>query len=543
MDEVGAKVPKKEDKNETPIVEIDVHVGVFFDGTSNNANTNKWYDYMKHTYFVEKSQALENRVVLDKYKKNSNPDKKNSNPDKNNSNPAILSKLFISSEKDTSHIGEKNEKYLHVYIEGSGANGFQSENKYLDLLRHGKAVKGLGFGVGKTGVVAKVSKAVRYVSDKIQSEDNNHFTKIRSIHFYVFGFSRGSAAARLFSFLVARSNGDVVPVLPREKEFDQYLSFRHFKNGKVSFLENHKGHMTVDFLGIYDTVSAIGFLKDKDGSVNGLRYLFMGDKDFWGENFHKNNSEQYGLYSPSLDSVKSTCHICAIDEYRANFAVTDIGLKMPDDSIELFVPGCHSDVGGGYLPTPKEETKTIKKMIGGMITRMKNNGVWNVVSKETLMQMGWGNDSELKEDKEKIDIDHMPAPDEVYSNITLRLMLERAKAKAPKLNQLFSNLEDAYPEPKEANEKNTVLNRMSKELHETILKDGRFYYTKFTPEEYSWVRMHYLHFTASDTMHTAGDLGNVPGRDGSSAYSDIKRLLYHGGQGDGDEVHYLHDIV
>ena len=55
----------------------------------------------------------------------------------------------------------------------------------------------------------------------------------------------------------------------------------------------------------------------------------------------------YGLYSPTLAHVLNTCHICALDEFRANFALSDIG-KAADDNIELFLPGCHSDIGGGY---------------------------------------------------------------------------------------------------------------------------------------------------------------------------------------------------
>ena len=113
--------------------------------------------------------------------------------------------------------------------------------------------------------------------------------------------------------------------------------------------------MTVDFLGIYDTVSAIGFLKEENDKVNKLRTAFLYNPDFWG-NFHQENAKAYGLYSPKLPKVLSSCHICAMDEFRANFALTDIGSAATDkNNIELFIPGCHSDIGGGYTKNSKTE--------------------------------------------------------------------------------------------------------------------------------------------------------------------------------------------
>lgn len=543
MDEVGAKNKNKEKKSENSIVNVEMHIGVFFDGTNNNANVNKALDWLKLSYYVERSQSMENRIVLDRLRKNSNP--------------AILSSLFYSGSQNAG-VGDNGsvEKYLKVYVEGSGTNGFHSENEALEIaMHHGKPLKGLGFGVGSTGVVAKVSKAVKYISERIDSEKDNHFATIKGIHFYVFGFSRGSACARLFSYLVARSAGDPVGVLDREKEFDKYLTKKYFKKGKVCFLENCHCTKTVDFLGIYDTVSAIGFLKDKDDSVSGMRYAFMGDADFWG-NFHKDNAKEYGLYSPSLPSVLSTCHICALDEYRANFALTDIGNSTPKNSLELYIPGCHSDIGGGYTPEGSEikvEKKAILKEVEKKKTRIKSNGVWCLVSKPLLMEMGWGDDSEIDEYSEvRIDfgpemiigrgggvtISHAPQPKEVYSNITLRFMYERAVLKAPKLAVLFQKLSDAdYPVPSD-----DALGKMWKVLQQKKDSDGKVVFN-FTPEEYRHVRMNYLHFTSTDIMYGLGDVGNVPGRDNSMEFSDIKRLLYHGGQNDSSDIEYLHDKV
>ena len=543
MEEVGANNKDKKDKQETPVVDIDIHVGVFFDGTNNNANVNEWKDWFKIEYFRGRSRAYGNRIKLDPLKKNSNP--------------AILSSLFATGGSET--YGNVNEKYLHVYIEGSGANEFQADNEVLDIILHGKPVKGLGFGVGSTGVVAKVSKAIKYVSERIEAEELNAFTNIQHIHFYVFGFSRGSACARLFSYIIARNAGASVGRLDREFEFVQYLSIKYFKNYKVCFLDKYNSQngkkMTVDFLGIYDTVSAIGFLKEENDKVNAMRLGFMGDPDFWG-NFHRDNSKEYGLFSPSLTNiVLSTCHICALDEFRANFALTDIGTSMPNNSIELYLPGCHSDIGGGYTPSSNGETKTLKKKTSNiwmkvidsitnedseLQTRMISDYRWENLSGSLLKKMGWVDDFEkeiVSENKDEIVFKHEPKPNRVYSNIPLHFMHERARQKAPILKSLFADIPPDYGRPEDID-----LNQMWEKCKDYLSFDGRINYNEFSPEEYKRIRQKYLHFTSTDSLHSAGDLGNVPGRREGTRFSDICRLLYRGGQNDDNRVYYLQDM-
>lgn len=147
MNEIRAEEKDKQDRNETSVVNIEIYIGVFFDGTNNNANNNKWYDWFKFTSSVEKDHALNNTIVLDK--------------DRKISNPAILSALFNPRESNI------RDKYLHVYIEGSGANGFQAQNLYLNSAINGIPLNGLGFGLGSTGVVAKVSKAIKYIGESM----------------------------------------------------------------------------------------------------------------------------------------------------------------------------------------------------------------------------------------------------------------------------------------------------------------------------------------------------------------------------------------
>ena len=181
MNEVGAKEKDKKDKDEQELVHINVHVGVFFDGTNNNANNNKWYEWFETAGSVEKSHAYNNTIVLDKERKISNP--------------AILSALYTSKSSNNSE--QSTDKYLHLYIEGSGTKGYQMKNSAADfVLNNGKPVNGLGFGLGPTGVVAKVSKAIKYISTRIEAEEINKSTVIDKIHFYVFIFVPGCSQCR-----------------------------------------------------------------------------------------------------------------------------------------------------------------------------------------------------------------------------------------------------------------------------------------------------------------------------------------------------------
>ncbi len=533
MNEVGAKEKDKKNKDEQEIVHIKVHVGVFFDGTNNNANNNKWYEWFKTSGSVEKSHAFDNTIVLDKERKISNP--------------AILSALYVS--KSSNNTDQSNDKYLHLYIEGSGAKGYQMKNTTADfLLNNGKPVTGLGFGLGPTGVVAKVSKAITYISSRIEAEEINNNTVIDHIHYYVFGFSRGSACARLFSYIVARSAGEPAGILPKEDEFDSYLSKKYFKNNKVAFLENYKEKMTVDFLGIYDTVSAIGFLKDSDGSVNKLRTAFMLKSDFW-NNFHSKNATHYGLYSPSFKKVLSTCHLCALDEFRANFALTDIGNAATGNNIELFLPGCHSDIGGGYASSIGDlsdaEKKTLKVSFEGKKTRMcvQNplgpNATFEELNSSLLKKLGWIDYGGIEVTKEKkndsIEFKHDPIYINQYSNLPLKFMYQRALSKAPNLKnlKLFSAYPEAeYPIP---GAKQGILGSMWSTLEAGLNKNGRYCYIigdGYSSPFYQMIRQHYLHFTSTDSLHSAGDLGNPPGRKNSALHSDICRLVYRGDYGD-----------
>lgn len=278
------------------------------------------------------------------------------------SNVAILYSGYKPNPK------EKNSKQYSIYIEGAGAVDL-SHQISGNLMGN---VNGLGFGLGETGVVALVSKAVYYVNNYIESiksefKELNKGEKI-NIHFNVFGFSRGASCSRLFSYLVTREKDDSLG--KREIEFADFYAKGLYEvngnKGKLHFLENENYNNTIDFLGIYDTVVSIGLLKQKDGWVNPARQAYSLAPNY-NDNWHYKNVSEYGMYSTSTkykcaNKIKNICHICAMDEYRENFAVTDVGKDVGENTVEIFIPGCHSDIGGGYYDGDEEQEIVINKV-------------------------------------------------------------------------------------------------------------------------------------------------------------------------------------
>ncbi len=111
----------------------------------------------------------------------------------------------------------------------------------------------------------------------------------------VFGFSRGAALARKF----------------------------------VSELLDGNDDARVAFLGVYDTVAAMDGIHRRGERIS-TDVLF----------------EDGTLHS----NVDSAVHLLALDEERVPFSPTLINRddKKPDRILEVWMPGVHSDVGGGY---------------------------------------------------------------------------------------------------------------------------------------------------------------------------------------------------
>lgn len=341
------------------------------------------------------------------------------------SNVAIMRSLTHSiGHTETNNSKQKVVgRSYSLYIEGSGQN-WDTGSDFI----------GLGMGTGRTGVTGTVSKALVFISNYLSDIGDDNGAKIK-LHFAIFGFSRGSTCGRVLSFLIASTNGDCQK-LPKMSEFNQFLPDSLYDGKTFKFLDVFKenNNVKVDFLGIFDTVSSIGFLLKQDnkadgginsfheiseengkykGYVNKLSRAFKKGQKYIDakRSYHCFNCSEYGLYSPQLSNIKHTFHICALDEYRENFALVDLGETLKSGSTEVLMPGCHSDIGGGYTFEEPDKKMTLRRQITSnelsttdgkemKVTRKtkisvnidpRNVEITLPVSQESLLKLGWFN--------------------------------------------------------------------------------------------------------------------------------------------------------
>lgn len=246
-------------------------------------------------------------------------------------NPAILDSLYKAGK-------EKNNIYYTIYVEGSGADniikdgGSNKKMIFTDLV-------GLSAGYGKTGVFTKCRKAVAKINDIINTKTDREIY----IHFDIFGFSRGATTSRIFTYLI-NPNNDKIP----ESDYTLYTG------NKVPFLKNNATikNKEIRLLGLYDTVSSIGVANNFINKIAGVILPYAVEEKSL-EEFasykkrycHEYNVDDYGLWSTI--NAQSVIHFCALDEYRENFALVDIESSIKKNGLEIFMPGCHTDIGGG----------------------------------------------------------------------------------------------------------------------------------------------------------------------------------------------------
>lgn len=149
---------------------------------------------------------------------------------------------------------------------------------------------------------------VSEVEEKIKKTSK---PKIPSLTLSVFGFSRGAAEAAAFCHM-----------------FDELLVGDKFAGVPAN----------ICFLGVFDTVASIG------GSSSVGRTMFLPSIFFDGHWSWANR-----ILKPLPSCVSAGRHFVASQEVRMNFPVTRLRSKHSGFQ-EVYFPGMHSDVGGGYGP-------------------------------------------------------------------------------------------------------------------------------------------------------------------------------------------------
>lgn len=199
---------------------------------------------------------------------------------------------------------------IFIYFSGVGATA----KKYFGAL--GKA---FGQGIDEIILQAYINLVSNYEEgDKI----------------YVFGFSRGAVAARALTGMISKSGLIAYQHSSKIRQAWHYFldndeEFGTYPADKPTYVYPN---VEIEFLGVWDTVYGI----DTD--------LALGPNLFTDLRFENFNMDK---------SVKHGVHILAIDDTRKLFHPMTWAKIAPDPIIpqtmeQIWMPGVHSDIGGGY---------------------------------------------------------------------------------------------------------------------------------------------------------------------------------------------------
>lgn len=200
----------------------------------------------------------------------------------------------------------------------------------------GGLISSLAGGAFGDGISKHISSAYHWLGRNYQKGDE----------IYLFGFSRGAFTARSIGGFLGRGLLDLRELSSADswqrvkKAYGAYRRRGSTRNdrswAKSAWKFYHgKGATPVHFIGVWDTVGALGIPDDLE-----IINLFD-DKTKW--EFHDTELGKH---------IATARHAMALDEVRSSFSITrwsNAG-KHPD-AREIWFPGVHCDVGGGYAGT------------------------------------------------------------------------------------------------------------------------------------------------------------------------------------------------
>jgi hypothetical protein len=221
---------------------------------------------------------------------------------------------FRNALADTDSQGREQRIYYHPGV-GVGADVF---DKLID-------------GATGRGLSRNIQSAYKWLSDNYDPDANDAI--------FVLGFSRGAFTVRSLVGLLTRCG------IPRNADWElvqeAYDLYRldpqatQTAAARAQFLAKHNCDPgpQISFLGVWDTVGSLGIPKDLD-------WLGLEAKKF---EFHSTT------LSPA---VRIARHAIAVDEQRSNFTPTLWTEQAKNQDVkQVWFPGVHCDVGGGYKET------------------------------------------------------------------------------------------------------------------------------------------------------------------------------------------------
>ncbi len=272
-------------------------------------------------------------------------------------------------EENVDQYPDVNNVGQHYYIEGIGT---QTGGRDIP--------EGMSLGTGITGVKAKMLQGLnRLVADISQLDPSR---PIDSVEIDTFGFSRGAAAARHFVHVALND---------RRRNVRKQLEDRGFTVNEV----------IVKFVGLYDTVASYG------GN-------------------HSNDTRDLDL--DAIRDAEYTFQLAAGDEHRSNFRLTNI--QSAPAGKQIFLPGVHSDIGGGYNSSEDETDHQVVDLDWrGLVNRRADLASLRR-ERQWLIDRGWYTARELEDTNMSWEIlANRRGIRNTYANLPLNMMSDEARDK------------------------------------------------------------------------------------------------------------------
>ncbi|EPV2502992.1 type VI secretion system tube protein TssD [Enterobacter hormaechei] len=447
---------------EPPPRKVTLVLGVFFDGTGNNAvNTqNMLKTLTAQHYDIDNSDA---ESILAR------------NTSEKMGISGIGAGSYLGYYTNIHWLNELYEqkfspdgRYIQgaIYIEGIGTRAGEPDDPI-----------GLGLGTAETGIIAKTDDAVAQLAKTIDAtlaSLKGRFV-VDNLLFDIFGFSRGAAAARHFANRVQTGDMEVVNAILK---------------GMAEYNFQGKPSGSTRFLGIMDTVAAVGTV------ANGL-------------NPHSADTGSVNIaLHPGV--AQKVFHITAGHECRYNFALNSVAPAWP----ELELPGAHSDIGGGYLPQlcedlyltrPQVETLPLSKP--GTASRVYQQAlaqleelahtpaIMSITHSHTVSPEVWEDDyapadrysQPQKRTFAALTLRHRTVRYD-WSKVVLRVMVDAATEAGAVFMDMEKMIEHRMPE--ELKPFCERARRMGKAVRQHTTASG------FTPEEVDMIASNYIHCSA-----------------------------------------------
>src|SRR5690606_12510949 len=306
---VAATEDAKAGAPQVPSTKIHLEVGLFTDGTMNNAANIQAFEeqleqeclipYENNTISREECERRMGLMLGDRYANAP-------------SNVAKLWDLYIEEEKEV----EGTSTYrFSIYAPGAGTKTGDDDVLYSAAT-----------GMGEAGVVEQVKRAFKTLVETTKRLAEGQ--PIDRLTLDLFGFSRGAAAARHAAHEINQGENGLLAQMLAE-------------NGIL-----WPKTVEIRFVGLFDSVAAI---------VNPAAGDLLA---------HNNRNHPVKLYL-APDKVGHAAHLTAAHEHRRNFALNSLQSRdgsLPANFREISLPGVHSDIGGGYGDSQREDVLLSRRL-------------------------------------------------------------------------------------------------------------------------------------------------------------------------------------